>query len=82
MMGYGYGGQSMGWMMAANGIFWVILLVLAVVLVGRILHPTGIRHPGARSSGLDILEERYARGEIQRDEYLQKKKDIFGRGAS
>jgi CRP/FNR family transcriptional regulator, dissimilatory nitrate respiration regulator len=26
-----------------------------------------------RSSGLDVLEERYARGEINRDEYLQKK---------
>jgi putative membrane protein len=31
-----------------------------------------------RSAGLDVLEERYARGEINRDEYLQKKKDIGG----
>jgi len=76
MSGYG------GWMMAANGIFWLIFLVIAAALVGRILHPTGIMHPGARSPALDILEERYARGEIQRDEYLQKKKDILGRGAS
>jgi len=28
------------------------------------------------SPGLDVLEERYARGEIDRDEYLQKKKDL------
>jgi putative membrane protein len=31
-----------------------------------------------RSSGLDVLEERYARGEIHRDEYMEKKKDILG----
>ena len=37
-------------------------------------------HPrnGRRQPGLDVLEERYARGEINRDEYLQKKKDITG----
>jgi uncharacterized membrane protein len=37
-------------------------------------------HPrvGRRQPGLDVLEERYARGEINSDEYLQKKKDIVG----
>jgi uncharacterized membrane protein len=33
----------------------------------------------ALSSALDVLEQRYARGEIGRDEYLQKKNDILGR---
>jgi uncharacterized repeat protein (TIGR03803 family) len=33
--------------------------------------------PG-RSEALAILEGRYARGEIQRDEYLQKKQDLGG----
>lgn len=33
---------------------------------------------GRRSPGLDALEERYARGEINRDEYLEKKRDITG----
>ena len=31
-----------------------------------------------RSTALDVLEERYAKGEIQREEYLEKKKDITG----
>jgi putative membrane protein len=30
-----------------------------------------------RSTGLDLLEERYARGEISREEYLQKKHDLI-----
>jgi len=28
------------------------------------------------SPALEVLEERYARGEINREEYLQKKRDI------
>jgi uncharacterized membrane protein len=31
-----------------------------------------------QSSGFDVLEERYARGEINREEYLEKKRDISG----
>jgi putative membrane protein len=31
-----------------------------------------------RSTSLEVLEERYARGEINREEYLQKKRDILG----
>ena len=34
--------------------------------------------PNGRKEALDILEGRYARGEIQRDEYLQKKQDLGG----
>ena len=30
------------------------------------------------SNGLDVLERRYASGEINRDEYLQKKGDFQG----
>ena len=31
-----------------------------------------------RSTSLEVLEERYARGEINHEEYLQKKRDILG----
>ena len=34
--------------------------------------------PRSSSQALDILEGRYARGEIQRDEHLQKKQDLGG----
>ena len=30
----------------------------------------------SRSHALELLEERYARGEISREEYLQKKRDL------
>jgi uncharacterized membrane protein len=50
---------------------------MALAIIG--LSRTGSLHagPAARhSSGLGILEERYAKGEIQRNEFLQKKRDL------
>ena len=38
--------------------------------------PGGQRSLERRSPALEVLEERYARGEINREEYLQKKRDI------
>ena len=58
-------------------LFWVLVagLIVAVVRVSRARSIQG-GPGGARSSGRAILEERYAKGEIQRDEYLQKKGDL------
>jgi putative membrane protein len=72
-MGYGF----MGWM-PFMGLFWLLVLVLIVVAIAG-----GFRtdRTQRRSGALDILEERYARGEIGRDEYLQKKQDITGQPA-
>jgi len=81
MMGYGYGAQSVGWMMV-HGIFWLILLVFAILLVLRVGNPAGREGSAGRSPGLDVLEERYARGEIDRTEYLQKKHDLLGHGGA
>ena len=78
MGGYGYG---WGWS-PFHGIFSLIVLivVIAVVvwLVRSVTHAGPRIGPERRSAGLDVLEERYARGEINRDEYLQKKRDILG----
>jgi putative membrane protein len=80
MWGFGpFGGLFHVWWTLANSLFWVALAVLVIVLVGR-----GQRHGAGpfwrRTAALDILEQRYARGEIGRDEYLQKKNDLLDRG--
>lgn len=84
MMGYGNDWSAMP-MMLFGGVFWVVLLALGVVaFMAFVRRPgqNGHLHLGqGRSSALDILEERYARGEVDRDEYLQKKQDISGRAA-
>jgi putative membrane protein len=79
MMAYGFGG-GWGWMMALNGLFWLVLVVALVALILRSSRSLGGERPSPRSPGLDALEERYARGEIQREEFLQKKTDILASG--
>lgn len=79
MNGYGYNHGGYG---LIGMVFWALILIAVIVGVvwlvrsGAIggMHPA----PSRRSAGLAVLEERYARGEINRDEYLQKKKDIGG----
>jgi putative membrane protein len=53
---------------------------LAVVIVGVVWFVRSQPSIGSsrRLTGLNVLEERYARGEIDREEYLQKKRDLLG----
>jgi len=71
--------------MALIGLFWLAVVVGVIVLVvylvrragqGQQYPPYGGRPPEARSSALQILEERYARGDIDREEFLQRKADL------
>lgn len=83
MMGYGgYGGWGGGgWMMMLfGGVILVALLVFVFRALAWSAHPPhqNIPHPGYGSAGLQALDERYARGEINREEYQQKKRDILG----
>jgi putative membrane protein len=82
--GYGYGGGYYGYglLHMAGWIVILVAVVVAVIWLVRSAGMCGMAHhhhrglPPGRSPGLDVLEERYARGEINRDEYLQKKRDI------
>ena len=69
------GGWGMWPMMFFGGLFWAFLLGLIAVIAVKLVRGLGI-DSGRRSARLAILDERYAKGEIQRDEYLQKKSDF------
>jgi putative membrane protein len=78
----GWGPWGWGWYGPLHMVIW--LFVLALIVTGVVWLARGTPHANAprsaprRPPGLDTLEERYARGEINRDEYLQKRRDILG----
>lgn len=72
--GHGWGGMGLGMLL-----FWS-LVIGGIVMLVRCLSGAGEHGVGGRErSALDILKERYARGEIERDEFEQKKRDLAGR---
>jgi putative membrane protein len=78
LLGWG-GGGGFG---ILHMLFSVVVFVLVVAfIVSLFTHGTswrsGSRFGVGHSTGLTLLEERYARGEIERDEYLQKKRDML-----
>lgn len=90
--GWGDGADmsAAGWIvMVIWAIFWVAVIVAIILLVRHLwLRSDGGRWEGGatqsdtphhmwrRSNALNILEERYARGEIDREEFLQRKADL------
>jgi len=77
MMGYGYG---MGWfgpiLMIA---FWIAVIVGIVFLIRWLVVSVkaGGQAGTAGDSALEILKRRYARGEINKEEFEEKKKDLI-----
>ena len=75
MMGWG----NMGWYGPIfMGLFWVLLIVLIILLIRWLLSSghTGNQDHGRGESALEILKKRYARGEIDKEEFEAKKKDL------
>jgi len=80
MMGYGgwnnmmggWGGFGLGWIFMI--VFW-ILIILGVVALVRYLGNSGKTTKDDKTS-LEILKERYAKGEINKKEFEEMKKDL------
>ena len=69
---HGYGGMGLG--MAWYWIFGVLIVVAAVWLIARSFSQNS---PDRQNkSALDILKERYARGEIDDKEFEEKKSHL------
>ena len=78
MGGWGYGaggfGSSYGWLgLLVQALFLLALITLGVYLFRRWSSPS-VRP--ATTSALDILQGRFARGEITIDEYNRMKKEL------
>jgi putative membrane protein len=78
MMG-GYGSYGMGWF---GGIFmiafWVLVIAGVVFLARWLVVSSRKRERGSGGdSPLETLKSRYARGEINKEEFEEKKKDLL-----
>lgn len=70
---YGYGphmGWGLGWLGWLYPLFFLALLILGVYLVVRTLAPK------QEDRALEILKERYARGEIDKETFERMKRDL------
>ena len=74
MTNFGYG--AFGWFGWIFMILWWLLILAAVVALLRWLVNQFGGGGSAGKSALHILKERYARGEINKEEFEEKKKDL------
>lgn len=84
MMWYGTDGWGWGWGLGMiHGLLWWVFVILGIVLLLRLLArgsggssaPPAAPPPPAETA-LDILKKRYARGEIGKAEFEEKKRDL------
>jgi len=68
-----WGGWGFGWILMI--IFWGLIVVGLIFLIRWLVGTAKITR--VEESALDILKKRYARGEINKEEFEQKKKDLL-----
>ena len=78
---WSWGMHPMSWMWGAWGLGMVVMMLVfwGVVIIGAVLAIRWLAGQGDRSRSdraLDILRERYARGEINKDEFEAKQRDL------
>ena len=79
MHGWEWGFGPFSWI----GVVWMVLfwglIVLAIAaLVRWLVRGEGGRRVGGEPSALEILKRRYAKGEIEKTEFEEKKRDLTG----
>lgn len=70
MMNFNYGFELFGLLFSI--LWWVLLLTVAIALVQWVIRQSKTSMPDSKA--IDILKERYARGEIDKEEYEERKR--------
>ena len=60
------------------GLFWLIAVIVVAYLIYKLIKSEKILAPSrpVTKSAEDILSERYAKGELTREQYMQIKEDL------
>jgi putative membrane protein len=68
-------GHGWSWLPAVMWIFWIVLIIVVLLLIrSQAVSVRGLE--ASRESAEEILKKRYARGEIDKDEYEHKLSDL------
>jgi putative membrane protein len=69
-----------GWMLGMHFFWWIFWVLLIAVLVAILLRQQPGSSPATREpTALEILERRYATGEISTEEFEERKARLLGR---
>lgn len=73
----GWGGGANLWLGLLTMLFWVLILAgIGLVVVWAVRHMGPRETTDSSPRALDILKERYARGELTREQYEQMRRDL------
>ena len=70
-MNWGWGG------MVFQGLFWLVIIIVVAWAIRYFLGQRGTGITSRGDSALDILKRRYANGEIDKQEFKGKKKELI-----
>ena len=70
---YGEGGMLFGGFM---WIFWLLVIAAVVLVIISAINNKNTTGNDIEESPLEILKRRYAKGEIDEDEYIQRRKGL------
>lgn len=73
MMGFGF----LGWGWAIFMLLFWVAIIVGVVLLIKWLLKQGTSKTTSKKTALEILNERYARGEIDDEEYEKRKRKLL-----
>lgn len=72
----GFGGWGMGFGFVFMLLFWGLVILGIAALIRWLMTQSTPGHDSRGKTPLEIVQERYARGEIDREEYEQMKRDL------
>ncbi|MGW4488959.1 SHOCT domain-containing protein [Amycolatopsis sp. NPDC004368] len=67
---------GMGWLGPVLAVVVLVVVLAAAGLIAALLVRRGTRSPQEHDSALDILRERFARGEIDQEEYERRREAL------
>jgi len=74
---FGEGGwMSGGWIGGGMWIFWILLIIVVVVLIRALTGRTADAPVQRHETPLEILKTRYARGEINEEEFKHRRSEL------